>query len=88
MMKVSQAVHYHLEYHKANSQQNTLRCVEFVLGKFCEQFKERVLASVSQEDVLFFLTKSTFNRRQTTKRNRYSLLHSFYNLRLTLRYRI
>ena len=79
MMKVSQAVYYHLEYHKANSQQNTQRCVEFVLGKFCDQFQERVLSSVSQEDVLSFLTKLTFNRRQTTKRNRYSVLHSFYN---------
>ena len=67
------------KYHKANSQQNTQRCVEFVLGKFYDQFQEKVLASVSQEDVLSFLTKLTFNRRQTTKRNRYSVLHSFYN---------
>jgi hypothetical protein len=74
MMKVSQAVYYHLEYHKANSQQNTQRCVEFVLGKFHDHFQERALASVSHEDVLSFLTKLTFNRRQTTKRNRYSVL--------------
>jgi len=79
MMKVSQAVYYHLQYHKANSQQNTQRCVEFVLGKFHDHFQERALASVSHEDVLSFLTKPTFNRRQTTKRNRYSVLHSFYN---------
>jgi hypothetical protein len=32
-MKVCQAINYHLEYHKASSQKNTLRCVEFVLGK-------------------------------------------------------
>ncbi len=78
-MKVCQAVYYHLEYHKANSQPNTRRCVEFVLGKFLDQFQERALASVSPEDFLSFLTKLTFNRRQTTKRNRYSVLHSFYN---------
>ncbi|MFT5701152.1 MAG: integrase/recombinase XerD [Desulforhopalus sp.] len=79
MMKVNQAVYYHLVYHKANSQTNTQRCVEYVLGKFYDQFQERVLASVSHEDVLSFLTKLTFSRRQTTKRNRYSVLHSFYN---------
>jgi integrase/recombinase XerD len=79
MMKVNQAVYYNLEYHRANSQPNTQRCVEYVLGKFYDHFQERVLASVSQEDVLSFLTKLTFNRKQTTKRNRYSVLHSFYN---------
>ncbi len=72
-MKVSQAVYYNLEYHKANSQPNTRRCVEFVLGKFFDQFQERVLASLSQEDVLSFLTKRTFNRRQTS-----CLMHCYY----------
>jgi integrase/recombinase XerD len=79
MMKVSQAVHYHLEYHKANSQENTQRCVEYVLRKFNVQFQERSIASVSEEDVLTFLMKLTFKRRQTTKRNRYAVLYSFYN---------
>jgi hypothetical protein len=78
-MKVSQAVHYHLEYHKANSQENTQRCVEYVLRKFNVQFQERSIASVSEEDVLTFLMKLTFKRRQTTKRNRYAVLYSFYN---------
>lgn len=64
-MKINQAVYYHLEYHKANSQPNTQRCVEYVLGQFYDQFQERVLASVAQEDVLSFLTKLTSSRRQT-----------------------
>jgi len=51
-MKVRKAVKYHLEYHKVNSQQNTLRCVEFVLQKFNSQFGERTLDSISEEDVL------------------------------------
>ncbi len=78
-MKVNQAVYFHLEYHKANSQQNTQRCVEYVLGKFRNRFFERVIDSISEEDVLSFLTKLTFNRKQSTKRNRYSVLSSFYN---------
>ncbi len=56
-MKVSQAISYHLQYHKANSQLNTQRCVEYVLGKFHNHFNERDLASVSEEDVLNFLNK-------------------------------
>jgi integrase/recombinase XerD len=79
MMEVSQAVEYHLEYHKANSQPNTQKCVKYVLGKFHDQFHERTLASISEENVLSFLTKLTFSRRQATKRNRYSVLCSFYN---------
>ena len=83
MMKVKKAVHYHLEYHKVNSQQNTLRCVQFVLQKFNSQFRERTIDSVSTEDVLSFLTKLTFSRKQTTKRNRYSVLSSFYNFTIS-----
>ena len=82
-MKVSQAIHYHLEYHKANSQQNTLRCVEFVLRKFNHHFIERTLESVTEDDVLSFLTTLTLNRKQTTKRNRYSVLSSFYNFTIS-----
>lgn len=83
MMKVNNAAHYHLEYHKANSRPNTLRCVEFVLRKFNNQFGERTLDSVSMEDILSFLTKLTFSRKQTTKRNRYSVLSSFYNFTIS-----
>lgn len=82
-MKVCQAIHYHLEYHKANSQQNTLRCVEFVLRKFNHHFIERTLESVTEDDVLSFLTTLTLNRKQTTKRNRYSVLSSFYNFTIS-----
>ena len=78
-MKVKKAIRHHLEYHNANSQKNTCRCVEFVLRKFDNQFGERTLDSISEEDVLSFLTKLTHNRKQTTKRNRYSVLSSFYN---------
>lgn len=78
-MKVKKAIRHHLEYHNANSQKNTCRCVEFVLRKFDNQFGERTLYSISKEDVLSFLTKLTHNRKRTTKRNRYSVLSSFYN---------
>ncbi|MDR3631162.1 MAG: hypothetical protein P4L42_12600, partial [Desulfocapsaceae bacterium] len=43
------------------------------------QFGKRDLASVSQEEVLEFLLSLTKNSKQATKRNRYSVLASFYN---------
>jgi hypothetical protein len=83
MMKVNRAVNYHLQYHRTNSQHNTLRCVKFVLGKFDAQFRDRMLFSVSEEDVLSFLNELTYKRKQTTKRNRYSVLPSFHNFTIS-----
>jgi len=37
------------------------------------------LASISQEEVLDFLLTLTKDNKQATKRNRYSILSSFYN---------
>ena len=42
-----------------------------------------LLDLVSEEDCLTFLTKLTHNRKQTTKRNRYSVLSSFYNFTIS-----
>jgi site-specific recombinase XerD len=78
-MKVSQAVEFHLQHHRANSKKNTIKTCEFVLHRFTAQFGQRDLASISQEEVLEFLLSLTKNSRQATKRNRYSVLSSFYN---------
>ena len=82
-MKVNRAVDYHLECHKTNSQPNTLRCVEFVLRKIDAQFRDRMLDSVTEEDILSFLNELTYNRKQSPKRNRYSVLSSFYNFTIS-----
>jgi len=78
-MKVSQAVDFHLQYHRANSKNNTVKTCEFVLTRFTAQFGKRDLASISQEEVMTFLLSLTKNNKQATKRNRYSVLASFYN---------
>ncbi len=78
-MKVSRAVSFHLQYHQANSKKNTIKTCEFVLSKFSTRFGKRDLASISQEEVLDFLLSLTKNNKQATKRNRYSVLSSFYN---------
>jgi site-specific recombinase XerD len=78
-MKVFQAIEFHLQYQKANSKKNTVKTCEFVLSRFNAQFGKRDLAGVSQEEVLEFLLSLTRNNKQATKRNRYSVLASFYN---------
>jgi site-specific recombinase XerD len=78
-MKVSQAVDFHLQYHRANSKKNTIKTCEFVLSRFTAQFGKRELASISQEELLAFLLSLTQNNKQATKRNRYSVLSAFYN---------
>jgi len=54
-MKVSQAVDFHLQYHRANSKNNTVKTCEFVLSRFLTQFGKRELASISPEEILTFL---------------------------------
>jgi len=44
-MKVSQAIDFHLQYHRANSKKNTIKTCEFVLHRFAAQFNQRDLAS-------------------------------------------
>ena len=48
-MKVSQAVDFHLQYHRANSKKNTVKTCEFVLNRFTARYGKRDLASLSQE---------------------------------------
>ncbi len=50
-----------------------------MLFHFSEIFADRELEEVSQEEVLDFLIKLTNGNKQSTKRNRYSTLSSFYN---------
>ena len=78
-MTVSQAVDFHLQYHRANSKKNTVKTCEFVLARFAFQFGKRDLASITAEEVLGFLLSLTKDNKPATKRNRYSVLASFYN---------
>ena len=78
-MKVSQAVDFHLQYHQPNSKKKTVKTCEFVLNRFTSGLGKRDLAGISQEEILEFLLILTKNNKQATKRNRYSVLASFYN---------
>jgi len=49
------------------------------LYRFSETFAGRELEEVGQKEVFDFLIKLTNGNKQSTKRNRYSTLSSFYN---------
>lgn len=56
------------------------------MHRFTLRFSKRDLASISQEEVLDFLLSLTKNNNQATKRNRYSVLASFYNFTINTGY--
>ena len=78
-MRVSEASRYFLDYHRMNSKPHTIRNYEHVLTRFCDQFGDRELGSISSDEILSFLTRLTEGAKQSTKRLRYSLLLAFFN---------
>ena len=50
-----------------------------ILTRFQNYFGERDIASFSPEEILDFLSKTTNNNKQSTKKLRYSLLTAFFN---------
>jgi integrase len=78
-MKVSQGIQYCLEYHKANSKQNTVRSCKFVFSRFENQFGDRQINSITSDEVLSFLGRITEGTKQSTKRSRYAALSAFFN---------
>jgi len=78
-MRVPQAVHSFIEYQKANSKANTVRNYEFVLTRFQNKFGDRNLESITPDEVLLFLGHITERTKQSSKKNRYSILKTFFN---------
>ena len=58
---------------------NTIKTCQFVLAGFNARFGSRELDSIKPEEVLSFLVSLTRDNKQSTKRNRYSVLTSFFN---------
>ena len=78
-MRVSEAIKCFSDYHRMNSKTNTVRNYELILSRFCSQFGERAVVSITNEEILTFLTQFTEGTKQSTKRLRYSLLSAFFN---------
>jgi len=78
-MRVSGAIKCFSDYHRMNSKTNTIRNYKLILSRFCSQFGEREVESITNEEILTFLTRFTEGTKQSTKRLRYSLLSAFFN---------
>ena len=75
-MKVSQGIHFWLEYQKLHSKKSTLNAYQSILSKLTVQFGERDLNSLTPEEILSFLTD--FNQ-ETNLLTNYSQLTSLIN---------
>ena len=78
-MKVAQAIKSFNDYHLMNSKKNTIENYEFVIPRFQSQFQSRELESITPDEILSFLSKITDGTKQSTKKQRYSLLRAFFN---------
>ena len=78
-MRVSETSRCFLDYHRINSKDNTMRNYELVFRRFCDQFGDRELGSISPDEILAFLIQFTEGTKQSTKRLRYCLLSAFFN---------
>jgi integrase len=78
-MKVSQAANLWLNYHRANSGQNTIRAYKELMERFCQENGEKDLKELTSDDVLDFLNGITEGRKSQTRKTRFSHLTSFFN---------
>ena len=78
-MRVSEASRCFLDYHRMNSKENTIRNYELVSTRFCSEFGDRELGSISPDEILAFLTQLTEGTKQSTRRLRYCLLSALFN---------
>ncbi len=72
-MQISQAVKAFLEYHRANSEKNTVNGYHFVLCRFKREFGRRKIDGVTSEEIFSFLVSLTHTRKQSTKYSRCAL---------------
>ena len=56
-----------------------MRNYQSLFSRFCSQFGDRELESLSIDEILSFLKDFTEGTKQSTKKLRYSLLSAFFN---------
>ena len=78
-MKVSQAVTFWLNYHRANSSKNTIRAYEELMARFCQENGDKDLKELISDEVLEFLNGITEGKKPQTRKTRFSHLTSFFN---------
>jgi integrase/recombinase XerD len=78
-MKVSQAVTFWLNYHRANSSKNTIRAYKEIMARFCQENGDKDLKGLTSDEVLDFLNVITEGKKPQTRKTRFSHLTSFFN---------
>ena len=63
-MKIIQAGELWLDYHRFNSQKNTVKSCEALLSRFNKDFGEQSIESVTTDEILEFLNQITEGRKQ------------------------
>ncbi len=81
-MKVSQAVTFWLNYHRANSRDNTIRAYRELLERFCYENGEKDLQELTSDEVLDFLNGINEGKKPQTRKTRFSHLKSFFKVLL------
>jgi len=64
---------------ESTPKKNTIRNYAFILSRLETFFRNRLLSSISPDDILSFLNLVTDGCRQSTKKLRYANLKSFFN---------
>ena len=78
-MKVSQAATFWLNYHRANSSENTIRAYKELLERFCQENGDKDLKEITSDEVLDFLNGIAEGKKPQTRKTRFSHLTSFFN---------
>ena len=76
-MKVSQAVTFWLNYHRANSSKNTIRAYEEFLARFYHENGDKDVDELTSDEVLDFLNGITEGKKPQTRKTRFSHLTPF-----------
>ena len=58
---------------------NTLRNYEFILNNFKSHFGDKELSSITSEDIMAFMSKTSDGTKPSTKKLRFTLLKAFFN---------
>ena len=78
-MKISQAATFWLNYHRANSSENTIRAYKELLERFCQENGDKDLKEITSDEVLDFLNGIAEGKKPQTRKTRFSHLTSFFN---------
>ena len=67
-MKVFECVTHFFNYQQMNVKKNTLKNYEFILNNFQDYFGDIKLSSITSEDIVTFMSKSSDGTKPSSKK--------------------